>query len=84
MDVFKVFREIIDCRENANGEREGFISNDKKDLLEYAFEAAVNAGKSGVWNYIDATLKNLRQRGITTLKQAEDYDIDREEGAAGA
>lgn len=53
------------------------IPRDNKDLLLYAFEAASNAGKPGDWRYINGVLTRLRQRGIRTLKEAEDYDAGR-------
>lgn len=53
------------------------IPRDNKDLLLYAFEAASNAGKPGDWRYINGVLAKLRQRGIRTLREAEDYDAIR-------
>ena len=53
------------------------IPRDNKDLLLYAFEAASNAGKPGDWRYINGVLTKLRQRGIRTLRDAEDYDAGR-------
>lgn len=53
------------------------IPRDNKDLLLYAFEAASNAGKPGDWRYINGVLTRLRQRGIRTLREAEDYDASR-------
>ena len=53
------------------------IPRDNKDLLLYAFEAASNAGKPGDWRYINGVLTKLRQRGIRTLQEAEDYDAGR-------
>ena len=53
------------------------IPRDNKDLLLYAFEAASNAGKPGDWRYINGVLSKLRQRGIRTLREAEDYDAGR-------
>lgn len=51
---------------------------DSKDLLMYAFEQAANAGKPGDWNYIQGVLRNLYQRNIKTLDQADDYDFERD------
>ena len=83
-DKRRVFCNVIDWRLKENDEREGFISRDKKDLLIYAFEAAAKAGKPGDWKYIDGVMRNNAKRKITSLKAAEDYDIDREERAQGA
>ena len=55
------------------------IPRDNKDLLLYAFEAASNAGKPGDWRYINGVLDRLRQRGICTLRDAEAYDLDRDD-----
>ena len=49
------------------------------ELLMYAFEQAALAGKPGDWKYINGVLGRLAQRGISTLGQAEEYDIDRDE-----
>ena len=51
---------------------------DKRDLLMYAFEAASVAGKAGDWNYINGVLARLRQRNITSLDKAIDYDVERD------
>lgn len=55
------------------------------ELLMYAFEQAALAGKPGDWKYINGVLGRLAQRGISTLTQAEMYDLDREDnkGAFG-
>lgn len=55
------------------------------ELLMYAFEQAALAGKPGDWKYINGVLGRLAQRGISTLGQAEEYDLDRDEnkGAFG-
>lgn len=55
------------------------IPRDNKDLLLYAFEAASNAGKPGDWRYINGVLDRLRQRGIRSLRDAEAYDLDRDD-----
>lgn len=58
---------------------------DRIELLMYAFEQAALAGKPGDWKYINGVLGRLAQRGLTTLSQAEMYDLDRDEnkGAFG-
>lgn len=50
---------------------------ERKRLLMYAFEQAMNVGKPGDWKYIDGVLARLQQRGIDSLDGAEDYDLDR-------
>ena len=46
-------------------------------LLDYAFEQAAIAGKSGDWRYIDGIMDTLFRRGITTEKQARSWDLER-------
>lgn len=53
------------------------ISQDRKNLLMYAFEQATMAGNPADWRYINGILARLGQRGITTLRQADDYDDER-------
>jgi hypothetical protein len=78
-DVAHVF--FVTRRHEQNpqtGEYETSFPQDNKDLLMYAFEQASNAGKPGDWNYIGGVLRNLHQRGIKTLDQADDYDFERD------
>lgn len=49
----------------------------RKELLGYAFEQARLANSIN-WNYIAGIYRNFAQRGITTVEQAEDYDIERD------
>lgn len=53
------------------------ILHERVNLLLYAFEQAARAGQSGNWNYIEGVLRNLAERGITTLGAAESYDMNR-------
>lgn len=76
-DVSEVFHAITVYNPNPGpGELERSISRDALDLLLYAFEQAVRAGNPGNWNYINGVLAKLNQRGIRTLADAENYDID--------
>lgn len=63
-----------------SGNWTGRIDKGAQHLLLYAFEAANNAGKPGDWRYILGVLGRLKQRGIESLGQAEDYDYDRKGG----
>lgn len=56
---------------------------DRIELLMYAFEQAAIAGKPGDWKYINGVLERLAQRNLTTLAQAESYDLEREERKGG-
>lgn len=49
----------------------------KKELLEYAFEAAGTAGHLN-WNYIAGIYRNFFARGINSREDAEWYDAKRE------
>lgn len=53
------------------------ISKDAEGLLEYAFEAAHKAGKSGNWNYIDAVMDRCYQQNLYTADQARAFDEER-------
>lgn len=65
------------CSHKADKNGSIAIDRDKRDLLCYAFEAAATVGKHGDWNYIRGILRNMQQRGIETLADAEDYDDSR-------
>ena len=77
-DDAQAFMALFSSREDpGTGNWIMTIPRDNKDLLLYAFEAASNAGKPGDWRYINGVLTRLRQRGIRTLREAEDYDASR-------
>jgi len=46
-------------------------------LLDYAFEQAQLAGKVNDWRYIAGIIRALRDRNITTVQQAREWDEDR-------
>ena len=52
-------------------------SSGRAVLLDYAFERATLAGKSGDWRYVDGIMDTLFCRGITTEKQAREWDEQR-------
>ena len=85
-DRANVFQAIhLSERDEQTGEWTVTFPKDRIDLLMYAFEQAALAGKQGDWKYINGVLGRLAQRGISTLGQAEEYDLDRDEnkGAFG-
>lgn len=85
-DRANVFQAIhLSERDEQTGEWTVTFPKDRIDLLMYAFEQAALAGKPGDWKYINGVLGRLAQRGISTLGQAEEYDLDRDEnkGAFG-
>ena len=76
-DTTKVFFATYQQVQTETGEYSVVFPKERKRLLMYAFEQAMNAGKPGDWKYIDGVLLRLHQRGITSLDNAEDYDYDR-------
>lgn len=54
------------------------VSDDAVGLLEYAFEAAHKAGKTGNWNYITAVLDRCSLNNIFTADEARCADLERE------
>ena len=58
----------------------GNVSDDAAGLLEYAFEAAHKAGKSGNWNYITAVLDRCSLYEIYTAEDARTADEERANG----
>lgn len=56
-----------------------YISEEKEELLKYSFECSVSANALN-WNYIQGVIQRLKTRGITTLDQAYEFDIERENG----
>ncbi len=74
-DRSQVFLALYDSRmDGRTGQWAMTLPEENKRLLMYAFETAANAGKAGEWRFITGVLARLRQRGICTLEQAEDYD----------
>jgi hypothetical protein len=49
----------------------------RSHLLDYAFEKAAMAGKSGDWRYIDGIMSKLALRDIETVEQARMWDEER-------
>ncbi|MBQ3557840.1 MAG: DnaD domain protein [Oscillospiraceae bacterium] len=81
IDQAHVFRSVME--QSVEPEWSVCLSENRKGLLLYACEAAAKAGKPGDWNYIDGVLVRLHQRGISTLDEAEDYDISRDQARGG-
>lgn len=78
-DEAQVFQAIYENRQNTlTGTWHMQLSSDAKDLLMYAFENASAAGKAGDWKYVCGILEKLASRNIRTLREAEDYDINRD------
>lgn len=79
-DRASVFQAIrLSERDEQTGTWTVTFPKNRIDLLMYAFEQAALAGKQGDWKYINGVLGRLGQRGITTLIQAEMYDLDRDD-----
>lgn len=73
-DIMQVFLSCYQSTEETSGQWRISFPGEKLNLLLYAFEQAANAGKPGNWNYINGVLRQLYNRGISTMEQAEDYD----------
>lgn len=58
----------------------GNVNDDAVGLLEYAFEEAHKAGKSGNWNYINAVLDRCSLYEIYTAEDARAADEERANG----
>lgn len=68
-------REVVEVRrQGQDGGWYSSFSQDRKELLAYAFQAANDVGKPGDWTYIRGVLGKLKQRNISTLDEAEEYD----------
>ena len=55
------------------------VSEDACGLLEYAFDAAHRAGKSGNWNYIEAVLDRCNLYDIRTAEEARRAGEERDD-----
>lgn len=76
-NVFQAIR--LHHHDEKNGAWTVSFPQDRIELLLYAFEQAALAGKPGNWKYINGVLERLAQRGISSLSQAEMYDLDRDD-----
>ena len=72
-----LFDRVRWALKDPNGQWHAGMDEEKKELLEYAFKAAVNANALS-WSYIDGVLDNLRRRGLTNGHEAETYEAERE------
>lgn len=79
-DSTKVFFATYQQVQNEAGEYSVVFPKERKRLLIYAFEQAMNAGKPGDWRYIDGVLRRMHQRGIVSLDGAEDFEYQRGNG----
>lgn len=83
-DRANVFQAIhVSTRDEQSDTWTVAFPKDRIDLLMYAFEQAARVGKPGDWRYINGVLARLAQRGISTLDQAEIYDLDLEDNKGG-
>ena len=53
------------------------VSEEKKELLEYAFKCSLNANAMN-WNYIHGVIQRLKERNISSVDQAYEFDFERE------
>lgn len=76
-DIIKVFQAVRHSEKNQSGGWSMRLDKDKRDILEYAFRQASAAG-CGTWSYINGVLDNIRDRGLKTLNDCEQYDFERD------
>lgn len=77
-DERRVFYFIKEQTEDPPGQWTMTFPKESKELLAYAFEQA-QAANAVNWNYISGIYRNFRQRGIKTVDQAIDYEVDRDQ-----
>lgn len=77
-DERRVFFFIKEQTEDPPGQWTMTFPKESKELLAYAFEQA-QAANAVNWNYISGIYRNFRQRGIKTVDQAIDYEVDRDQ-----
>ena len=53
------------------------VDENRRKLLEYAFEKAAIARKGADWRYIGGIMERLAVRGIETIEQARQWDDER-------
>lgn len=74
LDRAKLFLNLYDLDDGKPRQ-----NGDRRDLLLYALEQSVMNGHEGSWPYVEGVLQRLHRRGLKNLRQAEFYDLDREE-----
>lgn len=74
-DYGRVFNCVVDIEE-VDGEQRCSYSERRAELLLYAFEAATAAGMAGRWDYVYGVLRRLRERGISDLGEAEQFELN--------
>lgn len=74
-DYGRVFNCVVDIEE-VDGEQRCTYSERRAELLLYAFEAATAAGMAGRWDYVYGVLRRLRERGISDLGEAEQFELN--------
>lgn len=65
---------VIEVKDNSVSVSEG-----KQELLEYAFKCSLNANAMN-WNYIHGVIQRLKERNISSVEQAYEFDFERENG----
>lgn len=75
--ILQIFYYIKDQRQSQDGQWVMSFPEERKRLLAYVLEQA-RMNDAMNWTYIAAVYRNLSIRGIKTVEQAYDYDIERE------
>ena len=78
-DIERVFECVYSRIERSDGTYIAGYDEQKAELLRYAFEIALKAGKVN-WNYISGIYNNFEKRGIKTVVDANLYEWQRKHG----
>ncbi len=78
-DVVNVFSYTFRHLRKEGDQYTDTFDKDAINLLLYAFQQSTLAGCPGKWAYISGVIRNLNERGIKTLEEAEGYDFERDQ-----
>ena len=81
-DVQQVFEYIYLQEQQEDESWEMNFPEEKKELLAYAFDQARQGGNIA-WNYVKGIYKNFGRRGISTVRQAVEYEFERDQRSGG-
>lgn len=74
--ILQIFHYLREQHQDQNGQWIMSFPEERKRLMAYVFEQA-RLNDAMNWAYINAIYHNLSIRGIKTVEQAYDYDIER-------
>ena len=77
-DEAQVFKTVTKAEQGPDGTWRRWVDENDQELLIHAFRIASDSGKAGDWKYINGILRRFAQRGITTIDDAETFDVKRD------